>query len=71
MDLRNISFRNATCEYLHNKSLEDVTLEIERLSSIAPKEVPQESRFLLNINFADGHMMLESKAYWILAAKQC
>jgi hypothetical protein len=42
--------------------LEDVILEIEWLSSIAPKEVPQESRFLLKINFAHGHVTLELKA---------
>jgi hypothetical protein len=49
--------------------LEDVIKEIEWLSSIAPKEVPQDSRFLLKRNFANGHMTLESKAYWILAIK--
>ncbi len=66
---RNISLHDTTCGYLHNKRLEDVTLEIERLSSITPEEVPQESCFLLKINFAEGHMTLELKAYWILATK--
>jgi hypothetical protein len=49
--------------------LEDVTLEIERLSSITPEEVPQESCFLLKINFAHRHVTLELKAYWILVVK--
>jgi hypothetical protein len=49
--------------------LEDVTPEIELVSSITPKEVPQECHFLLEINFAGGHMILELKVYWILAVK--
>ncbi len=66
---RNISLHDATYGYLHNKKIDDATLEIEQLSSIAPREVPQESSFLLKINFADKHMTLELKAYWILATK--
>jgi hypothetical protein len=49
--------------------LEDVTLEIERLLSITPKEVPQESCFLHKVIFTNDHMTLESKAYWIFVIK--
>ncbi len=66
---KNVSLHDTTCRYLHNKRLEDIILEIEWLSSITPKEVPQESRFLLKINFAHRHVTLELKAYWILAVK--
>jgi hypothetical protein len=42
--------------------------EIETLSNLAPKEVAEESRFLLEINFTDlSRFHIEAQKYWILA----
>ncbi len=43
--------------------MEEVTKEIEMLLAVAPEEVPQESRFLLKIDFAYNSILtLESKS---------
>ncbi len=39
--------------YLHTKSAEKIMREIESLSSLAPEDVPEASRFLLEINFTE------------------
>jgi hypothetical protein len=41
---------------------------IHDLSEVAPEEVPEESRFLLEINFSElAHSHIETQTYWTLA----
>ncbi len=60
---RNISLHDRTFGYVHSKWLEYTTAEIEALADTAPEYVPQESRFLLDINFLDEQFTIEAKAY--------
>jgi hypothetical protein len=42
--------------------------EIETLSNLAPKDVPEASRVLLEINFANlSRIHIETQKYWTLA----
>jgi hypothetical protein len=54
--------------YLHTKSAEEIMREIESLSSLAPKDVPKASCFLLEINFTEpSKFYIETQKYWTLA----
>jgi hypothetical protein len=54
--------------YLHNKSLEDIRLTIEELAETSPEDVPEESKFVLEINFGDlTKSHIENHQYWIVA----
>ena len=54
--------------YLHTKSAEKIMWEIESLSSLAPEDVPEASRFLLEINFTElSKFHIETQKYWTLA----
>jgi hypothetical protein len=64
----NFSLHNRICRYLHNKSLEDIRIAIDELAETPPEDVPEESRFLLEINFGDlTKFHIESQQYWIVA----
>jgi hypothetical protein len=52
---------NRSFGYIHNKQLEDITSTIDKLVDTAPKSIPLESRFLLDINFLDTYSNLETK----------
>jgi hypothetical protein len=47
---QNISLHNKNQGYLHNKRSEELMKEMESLADLAPEEVPETSRFLLEIN---------------------
>jgi hypothetical protein len=64
---RNISLHYKSFGYIHNKQLDDITRKINKLADNAPQSIPQESRFLLDINFSASSSNLEAKSYWILA----
>jgi hypothetical protein len=49
----NVSLHDRRQGYLHTKSAEEIMQEIESLSSLAPKDVPEVSRFLLESNFTE------------------
>jgi hypothetical protein len=43
-------------------------LELESLAGIAPKDIPVESQFLLEINYSKlAKFHIESQKFWILA----
>jgi hypothetical protein len=48
---RNILLHDKHQGYLHNKKSEELMKEMESLADLAPEEVPESSRFLLEINF--------------------
>jgi hypothetical protein len=56
------------CGYLHNKSLKDIRLTIEDLAETSPEDIPEESKFLLEINFGNiTKSHIENQQYWIIA----
>jgi hypothetical protein len=64
---RNISLHNKHQGYLWNKQLEDLLQEITKLSELSPNKVPDNCRFLLEVNFTElttSH--LETQQYWTL-----
>jgi hypothetical protein len=64
----NVSLHDRCQGYLHTKSAEEIMREIESLSSLAPKDVPKVSRFLLKINFTElSKFHIETQKYWTLA----
>ena len=67
---RNFALHDRLCGYLHNKSLEDIRGTIDELAETSPEDVPEESRFLLEINFGNlTKSHIESQQYWIIATQ--
>ncbi len=57
-------------KHLHNKSLEDIKQTIEELAETSPEDIPEGSKFLLEINFEDlTKSHIENQQYWIIALK--
>ena len=50
---QNFALHDRLHGYLHKKKLEDIRQTIKALSDMAPEEVPEENKFLLEINFGD------------------
>ncbi len=64
---RNISLRDKTHGYLCNKKAEEIIQQINVLSEVAPEEVPENSRFLLEINSSElSTFHLDIQTYWTL-----
>ncbi len=54
--------------YLHHKRAEELTKEMESLADLAPEDIPEASRFLLEINFTElSELHIETQKYWVLA----
>jgi hypothetical protein len=65
---RNFTLHDKLCGYLHNRSLEDIRLTIEELAETSPEDIPEESKFLLEINFGNlTKTHIENQQYWIIA----
>ena len=65
---RNISLHDMTRGYLHNKKAGELLQIINEFSEVAPEEIPEDSRFLLEINFTElTKSHLEHQTYWTLA----
>jgi hypothetical protein len=64
---QNFALHNRLHGYLHKKKLEDVRQTIKALSDLAPEEVPEESKFLLEINFGDlNKSHIDTQQYWVI-----
>ncbi len=64
---RNVSLHDRCQGYLHTKNAEEIMREIESLSSLAPKDVPKVSHFLLEIDFTElSKFHIETQKYWTL-----
>jgi hypothetical protein len=64
----NISLHGKMYGYLHNKKANEIMQQINVLLDLAPEEVPEDSRFLLEINFSElSSYHLETQKYWTLA----
>ena len=65
---RNFSLHDKTHGYLRNKKADEILQLINEFSEVAPEEVPEDSRFLLEINFSElTKSHLETQTYWTLA----
>jgi hypothetical protein len=67
---RNISLHNRQHGYLQTRNTADIMRKIEYLSSLAPKDVLEVSRLLLEINFTElSKLHIKTQKYWTLAVK--
>ena len=65
---RNISFHDRKNEKLQNKTADKLLQHINTLSEVSPEELPESSRFLLEINFSElSKHHLQTQRYWTLA----
>jgi hypothetical protein len=56
--------------YLHQRTVNKISQDIELLADTRPSDLPQESRYLLEISQQPLHFLLPvHKAYWVLAVK--
>jgi hypothetical protein len=62
--LRNISFHDKTNGFLCNKKADEILLLINEFAKVTPEDVPDKSRFLLEINFSE---LTKAQTYWTLA----
>jgi hypothetical protein len=64
---QNTSFHDRTHGYLHNQKAEEILQQVNVLLDLAPEEVPEASRFLLEINFSElSKSYLKTQKYWTL-----
>jgi hypothetical protein len=65
---RNISLHDKCHGYLHKKKSEEILKEVEALLDLAQEDVPEESSFLLEINYTNLAIFhTETQKYWTLA----
>jgi hypothetical protein len=65
---RNISLHDKCQGYRHHKRAEELTKEMELLADLVPEDIPEASRFLLEINFTELlELHIETQKYWVLA----
>ena len=63
-----ISLHDKIHSYLRNKKAEEILQQINKLLEVALEEVPEDSRFLLEINFSGlSKSRLETQTYWMIA----
>jgi hypothetical protein len=65
---RNISLHDRRHGHLQNKTAIEILQQIRDLLEIAPEEIPEESHFLLKINFSKlTQSNLKTQRYWTIA----
>jgi hypothetical protein len=65
---QNILLHDKRQGYLHNKKSEKLMKEMESLADLAPEEVPESSKLLLEINFTElSRYHIETQKYWTVA----
>jgi hypothetical protein len=65
---RNFTLHDKLCGYLHNKTVKDIRITLEELAETPPEDIPEESKFLTEINFGDlTRSHIENQQYWIIA----
>ena len=66
--IRNISLHDKTQGYLRNKKADEILQIINEFAEVSPEEIPNDCRFLLEINFTElANSHLETQTYWTLA----
>jgi len=67
---RNVSLHDARTGYIRVKRRETVLAEIDRLAEVDPILLPENSKYLLEIDFSALHRdPLDKQSYWVLAMK--
>ena len=67
---RNVSLHDARTGYIRVKRRETVLAEVDRLAEVDPILLPENSKYLLEIDFSSLHRdPLEKQSYWVLAMK--
>ena len=65
---RNASLHDITTGHLARKRRSELLQEIDQLSHMEPDEVPEGSRYLLEVDFTSlANSSLERQSYWVLA----
>ena len=68
--LRNFTLHDQTRGYLRLQDRQQVLGEIDRLADEDPANIPQESRFLLEVDFSSlRRSSFERHSYWVMAMK--
>jgi hypothetical protein len=63
-----LSFHDKTNGFLRNKKADEILQLINEFTEVAPEDGPEDSRFLLEINFSElTKAHLETQTYWTLA----
>ena len=67
---RNVSLHDARTGHIRVKRRETVLAEVDRLAEVDPILLPENSKYLLEIDFSSLHRdPLEKQSYWVLAMK--
>ncbi len=67
---RNVSLHDARTGYIRVKRRENFLAEVDRLAKVDPILLPENSKYLLEIDFSALHCdPLEKQSYWVLAMK--
>jgi hypothetical protein len=68
--LRNFTLHEKQCRYLHLQQRRVLLREVDSLLDTPPEEVPEESRYLLELDFLTLYnATFEQQSYWVLAMK--
>ena len=63
----NFTLNDKLFRYLHKNTIKDIRLTIEELAETSTKDVPKESKFLLEINFGElTKSHIKNQRYWII-----
>ena len=67
---RNTSIHDATHGYLHLQQRKDLLLEIDHLAQMSPEDLPDSSKYLLEMDFSSlSNDSAKQQSYWIYAVK--
>ena len=68
--LRNFTLHDKQRGYLRLQQRKDLLRELDRLIDTPPEEVPEGSRYLLELDYSDLYnASFEQQSYWVLAMK--
>ena len=68
--LRNFTLHDQTRGYLRLQERRQVLEEMDRLAEADPADIPQESLFLLEVDFSSLlRLSFERQSYWVMAMK--
>ncbi len=69
--LRNFTLHDKHQGYLCLKQRKDLLREVDKLPDTPPEEVPEGSRYLLELDYSDlYHALFERQSYWVLAMRK-
>ena len=67
---RNVSLHDNKTGYLRNEQRREVLAEVDRLSQLDPRQIPESSRYLLEIDFSSfKNENIVDQSYWLFAMR--